>query len=66
MVTHTVYGSLLLLSLATCMIVSQLYFPPRVETRWRARLRWLFYLGAAVVIALVLDRLYEFSEFFVL
>lgn len=58
--TPTEYGSLFVLALATCMVVSQLYFPPRVETRWRTRLRWVFYLGAVVVTALVVARLYDF------
>lgn len=64
MVTPATHGWLFLLALATAMVVSQLYFPPRVESKWRTRLRWLFYLGAAVVTALVVGRLYEFYRSF--
>ncbi len=59
MVTPADHGSLLVVALATCMIVSQFYFPPHVETRWRARLRRLFYLGAAAVAVLALRQVYE-------
>lgn len=59
MVTPAGYGKLFVLTLAASMIASQLYFPPWVETRWRVRLRWLFYLGAAIVIGFVGGRLYE-------
>lgn len=59
MVTPAAYGTALVLTLAVCMVTAQLYFPPRVETRWRTRLRWGFYAGAAIVAALALSRLYE-------
>lgn len=59
MVTPGDAGTLVVLTLAVCMITSQLYFPPRVETRWRTRVRWLFYLGAVIVTGLVVSRLYE-------
>lgn len=59
MIHDAIPGLVLVLTLAGGMVLAQLYYPPRTKTRWRTRLRWVFYVGSLAVTGLVALRVFE-------
>lgn len=54
--------SVLIVALSISILVAQFYFQPKEKSKWRMRVRWLFYIAAMILTALISSRLYRLYQ----